>query len=160
DAEANLYAHSIALAYREWLANDVRRAEEVLDRCPVGRRDWEWSYVRRLCNTELRVWSAGGNVTEADFRPDGKPLAAAHFDRTIRIWDVQTGELVRKLDGHTDRILDVRFSPDGNLLASAGGPIRGPDKGPVAGELKLWDLTTGRERALVGHRGTVRVVAF
>src|SRR5262249_28652713 len=43
----NLYYHRIALAEREWSANNLRGVEELLDACPEELRGWEWRYLKR-----------------------------------------------------------------------------------------------------------------
>jgi WD40 repeat protein len=55
------------------------------------------------------------------FAPDGRLLASGSSDKTIRLRDVQTGDLLRTLEGHTSRVNIVAFSPDGRLLASGSG---------------------------------------
>jgi WD40 repeat protein/tRNA A-37 threonylcarbamoyl transferase component Bud32 len=85
------------------------------------------------------------------FSPDSKRLAGACLDRTVRVWDAQTGRVLQTLWGHTNRVIAVVFSPDGTLLASASDDQTA----------RVWDAATGQELACQrGHKGAVTSVVF
>ena len=71
------------------------------------------------------------------FSPDGRNFASGSTDNTIRIWDTDTGELLRTLTAHSDWIYSVAFSPDGSTIAS-GGIWEGGWIGE--GTVLLWEL--------------------
>lgn len=84
-----------------------------------------------------------GLITSADFSPDDRKIATASADKTAKIWDSQTGNLLINLEGHTSIINDVSFSADGKKIVTASG-----DK-----TAKIWDAITGK--LLVDIKGHV-----
>ena len=204
-AEQTVYARTIQLAYQQWLANNVQRTEELIEKTDPRFRGWEWHFVERLCNSEekalrghsgipfivrmtrdgshlvsagsahalprdtnLYVWDvatatiskrlpyltfaisadaqlaavekeADGPIvilnpftdevvsefsahtngcSFANFSADGGKLITSGRDKTVRVWDVSTGEKLLEIDDTESRsVHDVVFSPNGKLLA-------------------------------------------
>lgn len=84
-----------------------------------------------------------GKVNAVAFSPDGKTLASGGDDRTVKLWDRQTGELKRALIGHGTKVTTIAFSRDGKTLAADGAHdvSCGTGDGGV-GETILWDTQT------------------
>jgi WD40 repeat protein len=92
-----------------------------------------------------------GNTLAATFSPDGQFMATCDTDCRVRIWQVQTGELVLICQGHTNWVRFVVFSPDGQILASGGAD----------NTVKLWNVRDGIcIKTLMGHEHEVFSVAF
>ncbi|HEV3236326.1 MAG TPA: sigma-70 family RNA polymerase sigma factor [Gemmataceae bacterium] len=88
--------------------------------------------------------------------PDGKFLATGEHSpgwpvHTIRLWDIETGKEIRKIEGHKAGITALAFSPDSKTLASGSA-----DK-----TVRLWQVATGEElREFTNHLGLVPFAAF
>ena len=52
------------------------------------------------------------------FSPDGRRLASGSDDKTVRLWEVDSGQELRRFQGHASGVWSVAFSPDGRRLAS------------------------------------------
>jgi predicted NACHT family NTPase len=90
-------------------------------------------------------------VNAVAFSPDGRTLATASWDQTIKTWDVATGKERASFAGHQAAVLCLALAPDGNTLATGGRDFT----------IKLWDVGKAREVvSLVGHTAEVRSVAF
>jgi WD40 repeat protein len=82
-----------------------------------------------------------GMVTSCVVTPDGKRVISTSLDRTVKVWDLDTGRVLSTLEGHTALVNSCAVTPDGRRVVSAS-----LDK-----SLKVWDLETGRVVTLEAH---------
>jgi WD40 repeat protein len=81
---------------------------------------------------------------------DGRYVLSGSDDTTVRVWDLATGQEVRRFTGHAGWVNSIAVTPDGQYIVSGSG-----DK-----TVRLWDLATGQEvRQFTGHRDSVVSVA-
>jgi WD40 repeat protein len=76
--------------------------------------------------------------------PDGKTLAAGREDFSIQLFNTITGEPLSSMAGHTGRVTGLAFSPDGAILASSGEKQLSGSGPGSNGELRLWQMPTGK----------------
>lgn len=110
------YVQRIGLAHREWQSNEIGRARELLEECPPELRQWEWRYLRRLCNSELLSFRKHtSSVRSVAFSPDGQRIASASYSESI-VWDAATGRVISRF-GPTPDARGFEFSRNGSYLA-------------------------------------------
>ncbi|MBE9071761.1 WD40 repeat domain-containing protein [Microcystis sp. LEGE 08355] len=98
-----------------------------------------------------RLEGHGSYVHSVNFSCDGKTLVSGSDDKTIKLWNVETGQEIRTLKGHNGPVYSVNFSPDGKTLVSGSD-----DK-----TIKLWNVEKPQEiHTLKGHDDRVRSVNF
>lgn len=114
-----------------------------------------WDHTVRLWR-EGQAWAsvpAGGVVRDLAASPDGRTLAAACKDGSVRLIDFATGAVGRAWAAHENGADGAAFSPDGALLVTGGRD----------GAIKLWNLRDAAAQAVAAfeaHRKPVLTVAF
>ena len=90
-------------------------------------------------------------MNDVRFGPQGERIASASDDRTIRIWDAASGELIHSLTGHQDVVTASSFRPDGLRLVTGGADDT----------IRIWDLATWEQLLVLDEfEGGVHGVDF
>jgi WD40 repeat protein len=153
----NSYYQRIALAEREWSANNLTRVEQLLEECPADLRGWEWRYLKRLRLEDFPELRHPSAVFSAVFSPDGQWIACGSLDGKVTVWDATTGQELFAFPAHERHVRSVAFSPDGRRLATASWD----------GTVKVWSFVPEHATAkhsplqiLRAHADGVESVAF
>ena len=84
------------------------------------------------------------------FSSDGRSLVSGSDDKTVKLWDIQTGGVVKVFTGHTGCVYSVSISADHTMIAS----------GSEDDTICLWDIQTGECHCVIQQQGTVKHISF
>ncbi len=123
------------------------------DRVAIASHDWSitiWDAAQPRAPTQVFEGHESAAQSVA-FSPRGPFVASGGADRMVKLWNMDTGALVRTYRGHKDFVTAVDFTADGRLLASAG----------LDGTIRVSSTASNRlVTTLNGHRGRVNALAF
>jgi WD40 repeat protein/serine/threonine protein kinase len=154
----NLYLANVRLAHNAWNESRLEHMRNLLSQAhpqlpgDEDLRGFEWSYLWGLARDRgMTLTGHAAEVRAVAFRPDGQLLATTDWDGIIRLWNVQSGQLVRELCGPRTPLMDVGFSLDGRRLVAVGADA----------VLQIWDPETGELlHTLEGHTNWIYCLAF
>ncbi len=118
-----------------WLVQGVHTA--------IVRRDMNGKELGRFTGHEDEVRALAVS-------PDGTRIISGGKDRTVRLWDVKTGEMIAVKDLHTGTIHAIAYQPGGKIVASASADST----------IRLWDASLAEQAVLTAHKNSVNAVAF
>ncbi len=91
------------------------------------------------------------NMTSFAVGPDGRTLLIGHSDRTLRLWDMETGQEIREFPGHDALVYSLAYSSGGRTAIAGTGN----------GILIVWDVVTGAEIIrLLGHQDPISAIRY
>jgi serine/threonine protein kinase/DNA-binding beta-propeller fold protein YncE len=101
-----------------------------------------------------------GAVHSLSVTADGKYVVSGSDDKTVRVWDLATGQEVRRLTGHQGPVYSVAVTANGRQVVSCGGEYNEMEGEWIDDGVRLWDLGTGQQvRRFTGHARAVESVA-
>jgi WD40 repeat protein len=150
----HLYAVEVGRAYDLWENSRVEQARQILEeQRPRATEDdlrgFEWNYLWGLCNRDLTLRGHQSRITKLVFSPDGRILATASDDHTIKLWNIVDWNEPITLVGHERAVNELAFSRDGRELYSAS----------YDGSIRRWDVNTHRSNGVLWS-GTGAITAF
>ena len=133
----------MSLLQHDWEQNNLTQVAQLLeDTRDYPKRDFEWYYWQRQLHRSRKTFRGHlDRIGDIAVSLDGRRFATASSDRTIKVWDIRSGEEFT-LAGHTAWVRSVAFFPDGKRILSSSDDLT----------TRVWDVASRRELMVIpGH---------
>jgi WD40 repeat protein len=121
------------------------------DRAAIVSDDRSVTVYEVHSGKEIRRFYEDERFTAADLSPDGKTILTGNLFGGVKIWSVDTGQVLFNTSGHTRTVLSAAYSPDGRFALTAGDDETA----------RMWDTATGAQKLVFnGHSQTVYDAEF
>lgn len=101
-------------------------------------------------SSQAQPESAPRAIRNLAFSADGQKLLGIGNDRIVRVWEVASGKLISRLEGHEASVEQAQFSPDGQLIATVSRDRT----------IRIWQVTSGQVLAVLHQQSTITGVRF
>lgn len=107
---------------------------------------WEGESLKKVKDLSENIWT-----DEAFFTPDNKQIISCNHDNVAKVWDIQTGNIIKTFAGHDDWVYAVKITSDMKTLIT----------GSFDKTIKLWDYSSGKLlTTLTGHKDGISTIAI
>jgi|GEM_PF-6951714 len=98
-------------------------------------------YIKNVATwkTEWVIKGHDEMITSATFAPKGKMIATSSHDKTVKLWDINDGNIIYTYNGHSNTVSDVVFSPDGKFIISTSND----------NEARLWNVPQDSNKRII-----------
>lgn len=154
-ANRSLYRAEMNLVAQYLNKGDLNAVRQTLERFESGAlshlRNFAWYYHKRALSEYLQIANQGDPVTDVAVFPDGRYFAACGSNQQIRVWETESGKLVRTLTIADMNFQSISASPGSGRLAS----------GSTDGIVRIWDpINRDRPIRQMRHGTPVRMVRY
>lgn len=151
-AERELYVSNLRLANQSVRDNQFDVARALLAACPAPLRNWEWGYLLQACNRDIATFRGhSAPVLAVAVSSDGMLAASGDSSGTVILWDIASGNGLRRVTAMEGPVFALSFSPDGRSLA-----IGGKEK-----EVSIRSVATLEPQfSLAGHGAAINAVEY